>query len=435
MRKACPACLSTCLALALWLAACRPTPPTVMPPTSSPVAQPTPARLATVKEILKVVEIRLSEPDGFILAAVGQKFGTGAQVRTGAASTARIDFDRGAINRLAPNTWLTIVALPEAKNEPLARIHLAAGKLWVTLTNGGIEVETPAGVAAVRGSYAEFEYWPGDPNNPADDVMVVRCLEGVCGVLGKNAKLVVLGNLELVTLTTNNQPPSRAFLGPEAVAEFVRNNPESAGLAPTLTAAAQPSATLSPMPSATSSRTPTPSLTPSLTRSATATKTYTLAPTGTRKPTTLTPSKTLTPWGSATWTKSLTPSRTFTPSLTPSRTLTPVSSATYTRTPSASATVTLTPIASATHTLTSAPSATHTLTPGVTATTTSTPTASSTPAGTDTPTPTVTANPTATATTAATETPTPTNPPTATDTETSTATETPTETPSPTDTP
>ena len=420
MRKANLACLSICLALTLLLAACRPASPTAIPFTSTPPAQPTSARTATLNEIEKLVEFRLSEAEAFGLAVGGQKLCTGAQVRTGAASTARIDFDQGTVSRLAPNTLFTVAALPTGKNEPVARLRLTAGKIWVTVAGGGVEVETPAGVAAIRGSFAEFEYWPGDPNNPADDVMVVRCLEGVCGVLGKNAKLIVLGNLELVTLTINNQPASRAQLGPEAVAEFIRNNPESAGLAPTLTAAAQPSPTVSATPFAPNTRTATPTRT------------------ATRKPTTATPIKTNTPWVATTWTKSLAPSltvsRTSTPSLTPSRTLTLAPSATRT----------VTSATSPTFTLTSAPSATRTLTPVITPTTTGTAALTSTPssAATATPTPTVTAtlNPTGTPTVTSapteTSTPTTTDTPTATDTQipTGTATEAPTETPSPTST-
>ena len=334
-------------------------------------------QLVKFGQIVNIVETRDSELGVFVLAGSEQKIGVGAQVRTGETSFARIDLEQGGQMRLAPRSLVTIRALPASAGEPLARVRLSYGKLWMSLKAGGVEVETPAGVAALRGAYGEFEYWPGVANDPADDVMVVRCIAGVCGVQGLTGPLVVLGQMELLTLTTNNQPPSRAPLGLEAIAEFVQYNPEDLDLAATLTAAAPsgtptrtatplPTLTLRPLATSTARSSATSTRTPTVTRTRTPTVgTLTPTVTGTR---TLTP----TPTSTATRTRTVTPSITATPTRT--------SSATVTRT----ATVTLTFTTTATRTNT----ATVTHTPTVTPTPTETPTVIFTPTDMLVPTPT-----------------------------------------------
>ena len=56
---------------------------------------------ATLVEIRNAVEVRAFEAANFAPAASAQKIGMGAQIRTGENATARIEFDRGAVVRLA----------------------------------------------------------------------------------------------------------------------------------------------------------------------------------------------------------------------------------------------------------------------------------------------------------------------------------------------
>jgi hypothetical protein len=369
MRRLHCAAVALCVALLLVLAACRSVPTAVSPTAARQVVVV--SGVVTLAEVVKVVEMRPSAAVPFSLAGAGQQAKVGTQIRTGEASTARLDLDGGSFVRLGPNTLITVTTLPAAPDEPLIRLSLAAGKIWVSLTGGGVEVETPAGVGAVRGSFAEFEFWPMSADNPAGDLMVVRCLKGLCGLEAPNVTLMILGDLELGTVTTGGQPPSRATLGPDAVTEFIQSNPESAGLALTLdaTGLAQ-TATFTPTPTAT--RRPTPSLT----RSATA------RPTPTRTPTpVVSPIGTATRTGTATVTPS--PTLTGSPTSTPAATLT--ATATGSRTPTAAPTSSSTPAATATPTSIPA-SATPTGTP-LPPTSTSTPTdtpqpSTSTPTGT-----------------------------------------------------
>jgi len=406
---------------AFWLAACWPraAAPTLvptLPPTRPPSGQP-----ITIADIVNVVETRASEAEVFVLAGLRQNIRAGAQLRTGDGSFAGINLSQGGKMRLAPKTLVTILDLPTTPDEPLARVRLSNGKIWMSLISGGVEVATPAGVAALRGPYAEFEYWPGSASDPTDDVMVVRCLKGVCGVQTPSGPLIVLGQMELLTLVSNGQPPSRAVLGLDALAEFVQNNPEIADLATTLTAGA-PSETTTPTPTPTASA----SATTTPTSSVTATRTVTRTPTRTRTPGIFTATLTRTATA-ATPTVTGTPTRTRTPTISPTRSATLPATATRTwtatalsRTPTPTATATVpsrtpTPTAPATQTPTATvqftSTQTHTSPPPVTNTQTETPT--SPPVLTDTPTP---------------------PPPTATPTDTDTPVPslTPTDTPSPT---
>jgi hypothetical protein len=140
-----------------------------------------------------------------------------------------------------------------------------------------------------------------------------------------------------------------------------------------------------------------------------ATPTPTITPTPTQ---TFTPTPTVTP----------TPTQTFTPTPTQTFTPTPTITPTPTQTPTATPTITLTPTPTPTPTITPTPTPTFTATPTPTQTFTSTPTLTPTPTQTFTPTPTLTPTPTQTPTATPTITPTPTPVPTFTTTPTRTPT-------------
>ncbi len=474
--------LSAVLTLALLVVANRS--PSGTSPAALTATLPVGSRWVTLVVASSGTLVRGSEAEPWARAATGQKLGTGAEIQTDETATAQIDFDRGGVVRIAPYTTLGIVDLPSGPDDPVARLQLVSGKIWVRLQNGGIEVATRGGSAAVRGSSAEFEYRQGAASDGSDDVMVVRCLEGLCAVQSPTQPLVVLHDLHAMMLTFDGRPPVEIALGPEAVQAFIQNNPGSADLAPTLTAGAPILAAVDataisqlggqviqsiatdpavPAPSYNELGTPltptdsffaqsTPLLPTSgyviVTGQITATITPLKTPTPTRTGTLASVYRTATPrptwtyyifptpiwWG---WTR--TPTRTTAPTYTPTRTptRTTTSTATPTATETLSVTVTATPTPSATSTLSATVTATPTATPSPSATgsptVTHTPTATTTETRTTTATATVTPTPTATGTATETETPTPTA--TVTETETPTPTGTTTATATPTSTP
>jgi LysM repeat protein len=224
------------------------------PPTEIPVAQPTSppeagARTATIGEIVNIVEARESAEGTFAQVENGLVLEVGGQLRTGAASRTRIDFSEGTIVRLGENSILAVEANTSAGGDPFTSFSLEVGKLWASLTGGSLEVDTPIGVATVRGSYAFFEYNPGDPNDLSDDVLTLNCLEGSCRAENQTVD-ERLGNLEQIVLTGGGQQFTRGRLGFDAVEDFVNNNPE-VGQALVATLIAAPPATATP-------ETPTP---------------------------------------------------------------------------------------------------------------------------------------------------------------------------------
>ncbi len=174
---------SLLVTVVLLLTACGGQPAATPTPTSPPSET---ARAATLSEIVNVVEARAAEAESFAQADDGFLLGVGSQVRTGDASSVRLDFNEGAIVRVAQNSSFVVRALNLEQINGLTRLALEAGKLWVSLTGGSLEVETPVGVASVRGSFAVFEYDPGNPDDPNDDVLVISCIEGACSAQNQN---------------------------------------------------------------------------------------------------------------------------------------------------------------------------------------------------------------------------------------------------------
>jgi LysM repeat protein len=260
------------IGLVMLLAACARTPtPAPVTAIAPPVAPTRDARSAAVSEVVNIVEARAAEAAAFAPVTPGYVLGVGGQVQTGTASKARLDFSDGTIVRLAQSSSFIMNAITPSDQGLAARLQLEAGKIWVSLTGGSLNVETPVGVATVRGSFAVISYNPGNPNNPDDDLLVLDCLEGACTAQNDNIH-AQLGNLERVAL--NRLALLRQTLTSAEVQDFLQNNPESQGLIATLTAAPPatdtpaPTATLTPRPSPTAPATHTPTQTPAPTSTA-----------------------------------------------------------------------------------------------------------------------------------------------------------------------
>jgi CSLREA domain-containing protein len=364
----------------LWLAACRgrPTPAPTPDPSAATATQPisTGVTLAVLSEATNVVEKRALNATAFGAARVGDTLDGGDQVRTGNNSLARLDFNTtGNIVRLGSNTSFTVVERTVANNSPLERLKLEIGKVWVSLTWGSLELETPVGVASVRGSFAVFTYDPGPSPSFDDDVLTVECLEGTCSI-SRGGTSATIGAMEKFVLTS--MALIRSPLTAADVEEFLRLNPESTRMVLTLTAAA-PTLTGTPTPTETSTATITATATRTATRlpatntrrpANTATRTRTTAPTATRTRTpTVTPTS-----GTPTATPTVTVSQTPTQSSTPTTSATP----TISQTPLPTSTPTLSPTPTTSPTPTISPTPTHSATPTASGTPTLTPTPTST---------------------------------------------------------
>lgn len=139
---------------------------------------PNPARTAQLSELRNTVETRAGETMDWQAAVEGDGLTAGGGVRTGDDARARLDISDGTIMRLASNTDFTLLQFTADATDPVTQWSLSAGKLWISVTKalgaGSFEVETPNGVASVRGSLMGVEYYP------ANGHMIITCLEGEC---------------------------------------------------------------------------------------------------------------------------------------------------------------------------------------------------------------------------------------------------------------
>ncbi len=173
------------LAVLVLAAACGPAapPPTPTPPPAAP-------RQAQIAELANVVSARPAQTQAWQTAALGDVLGAGGGVLTGDASRARLDLSDGSILRLSANTEFQLLAFPPSAETPVTRLQVAAGQLWVIVTTlvtgASVEVETPTGLATVRGSLLSVEQASGGG-------LQITCLEGECRLRNpaSNAEVVL----------------------------------------------------------------------------------------------------------------------------------------------------------------------------------------------------------------------------------------------------
>jgi FecR protein len=257
--------LQQLLVVGLLISGACSSPPTLLP-TEAVVGPPTPSRSARLNldALHNIVFEAESEAASYIAGVDGQTVPEHSQLRTGAASSARLDFSDGSIVRMGPITLLVLDQLGGTDRDPFTRLKFSAGVLWVSLTGGQMALQTPLGLAGMRGSYAEFQYQPvtDSASNP-DNVLTIRCIEGTC-TFDSGHGLITLGNLQQLVVSHGGQTiTGPSDLDASSVREFVANNPESTGVVPSLTAAAQsPSVTPAPTDTPGPSGTPAPTNTP-----------------------------------------------------------------------------------------------------------------------------------------------------------------------------
>lgn len=275
---------------------------------------------AHLSEMVGVVEVRNDTQapynpvnNGFLLKSV-------MQLQTKEESRVRLDLSTGSIVRLSQLTIFSLQTNQTASGGLLSKIELQAGTVWVILKGGGVDVNTPAGLASVRGSYMSVTVFP------ATNTITVTCLEGSCGYTNK-AGDVDMTSGQQVTSSDQNVAPTVQKMDQSEVQSWLTNNPEAAAIV-TQIASLLPSVA--------------PSATPTLTLgAATDTATATLTPDLSETPaagsgTSLTPGLTQTAGGSITPTLLTTPEST--PSFTPSASATTGATSTQVATKAPSAT-------------------------------------------------------------------------------------------------
>lgn len=183
MKKTC-----ALLLLTLWLGACAsgsdsaPADSTesAAPAESSPAEnndQAPAAREAVLSEFENEVSVRTNSDGEFIPAEVGFLIQKGGGLQTGENGRARLELNpEGTVVRVAPNSAFTLPQISGIDGEPKTTLSLFFGKIFVLLKGGSLDVQTPSGVASVRGSLLSVSY------NPSNGRVQAACLEGHCAL-------------------------------------------------------------------------------------------------------------------------------------------------------------------------------------------------------------------------------------------------------------
>jgi hypothetical protein len=136
------------------------------------------AREAVLSEFESEVVAKQISDGEYIPAEVGFVIQTGGGLQTGANGRARLDLNpEGTIVRVAPNSAFTLPEIANDGGEPKTGIELFFGKIFVLLNGGSLDVQTPSGVASVRGSLLSVSF------DPASGRLQAACLEGHCALI------------------------------------------------------------------------------------------------------------------------------------------------------------------------------------------------------------------------------------------------------------
>ncbi len=184
-------------------------------------------RSAVISELQNDVDARQTSALDWLDALEGEQITAGGGVRTGDESRVRIATSDGSVIRIAANTEFQLAEFSPQPTDPVTRLSIEAGKVWVQVTKalgaGSFEVETPSGVATVRGSLMSVEY------DPVVGRVLVTCAEGECELrdrLGQNAVRLLAG--EQSEIAGPDQGPLAARrMRRQQVREWLDNFPEA----------------------------------------------------------------------------------------------------------------------------------------------------------------------------------------------------------------
>ncbi len=173
-----------------------------------------------VSELTGEVTLRQSEADQFEAAQDGDKVYLEGQVQTGPDGRARLDFSDGTLVRLGPDSLFTLKDVQaDSQDNLLKQVFMQFGQLWIVLNGGELYVDTPSGVASVRGSYLMVETDPDTGN------MYATCLEGDC-TLELDGEVYEFSNGQTAWIT-GGTPPEGGQMSQEEVQAWLDNNPEA----------------------------------------------------------------------------------------------------------------------------------------------------------------------------------------------------------------
>lgn len=230
---------------------------------------------AELMEFSGGVELRQAAEGDFAPAQLGMKLESGGALRTDGSGRARLDLSSGTIIRVAPSSFFSLESNTPADDGLLTRLQLEFGQIFIVLQGGQAEVDTPSGLATVRGSYMMVF------SDPETGQVYVTCLEGNCGVKNESGTLEFqAGQAAMLIPAEAGQlplPPQGILMSEEDFAEWLSSIPEAVEILPvasqTLSALQTNQPGLFATLTSTATATPLPTSTPTLEPTATATNT------------------------------------------------------------------------------------------------------------------------------------------------------------------
>lgn len=209
---------------------------------------------AALSELSGKVELKQAGQADFSPANPEATLEANGQVQTGDDGRVRLDLSSGTIIRVSPSSFFTLTSNEETDGGLITKIKLEVGKIFIILNGGQADVETPSGVASVRGSHMKVEV------DPITKDIYITCLTGNCSASNPagtvnftNGQQVILFAFDETTGTWT--APGVLPMTQEQFEEWLNENPETEELfnqaMGTVTALAQPTEESTPTPTAT----------------------------------------------------------------------------------------------------------------------------------------------------------------------------------------
>lgn len=178
-------------------------------------------REAVFTEIVGEVELRLSTEADFAVAIIEDVLDEGGQAQTGLDGKARLDLlPEGTVVRLSNETLFTLTKITPDLSNPTTKIKLFFGELWVILNGGDLEIDTPSGIASVRGSLMSVGY------NSETGQTQITCLEGHC-VLSNDFGEVELEGGQAANIFSGHGPSDARPMTPHEIERWREEAPEA----------------------------------------------------------------------------------------------------------------------------------------------------------------------------------------------------------------
>lgn len=191
---------------------------------SAPTENSDPAsagREAILSEFENEVAVRATADGEFIPAVIDFALQQGGSLQTGETGRARLDLmPEGTIIRVAPNSAFTLPTITEEDGAPKTSIELFFGKIFVLLNGGSLDVQTPSGVASVRGSLLSVSY------DPETGRVQAACLEGHCALENEDGEEIELEEGESGLVDENGELLEFDGIDQEEVQDWLEEAPE-----------------------------------------------------------------------------------------------------------------------------------------------------------------------------------------------------------------